>query len=107
MRVNVSASIIDLETRKGMEHMSLTLTSIDFFSGLRMEKGLCDWPSDREVLKLQDSQNVYVHVPEAPKLRGYALRSPPARTEDHFDLTGCLPPRSQSERRHFSCVYDL
>jgi hypothetical protein len=66
--------------------MNLTLTSINFFSGLRMEKGLCDWPSEREVLKPQDSQmsiSVYVHG-GAPKLRGYSLRSPPARTEDHL-----------------------
>jgi hypothetical protein len=30
-----------------MEHMSLTSTSVNFFSGLHMEKGLCDWLGER------------------------------------------------------------
>jgi hypothetical protein len=61
-----------------MEHMSLTLTSINFFSGLRMERGLCDWPTEREVLKIQDFRCPFrfMCMLEAPKLRGYALRSP-------------------------------
>jgi hypothetical protein len=55
-------------------------------------------------MQIQTSISRYLHV-EAPNFEGMLLRSP---STDGISFASDKPlPRSQSERRQFSCVYDL